>query len=390
MARRRLRAGRRRSMEPQPPPASLPVRLGEVIAGKYRIDEILGAGGMGVVVGARHLQLAAQVAIKFLLPEAVGQPDAVARFLREARAAAHITSAHVIRITDVDALPSGAPYVVMELLSGRDLGAELAARGRLPVAEAAGWVLEALDAIAEAHRLGIVHRDLKPQNLFLAAQADGTRQLKVLDFGISKVTRTDWVGADLTVSRALLGSPAYMAPEQLRNARDVDHRADLWALGVILHQLVTGTLPFSGETLPTVCAAVLTAETPSVARECPAAPPAFARLVAACLDKDPARRPQHAGELARALAAFAPAAAAPLVARIARISLQRGSSPTRLSGGEIPPTRRGDERVPPLATSGARRRPRGALLLLAVSGAVFVAGAAAAAWWLGRAPARPP
>src|SRR5688572_14671551 len=177
-------------------------REGDILAGKFRIERVLGVGGMGMVVSAMHLQLEERVAIKFLLPEALANPEAVTRFGREARAAVKIKSEHVARVTDVGALPeTGAPYMVMELLRGKDLGAALREHGALPVALAVEYVLQACEALAEAHAIGIVHRDLKPANLFLTARADGSPCVKVLDFGISKIAAQSGSGSDMGMTR---------------------------------------------------------------------------------------------------------------------------------------------------------------------------------------------
>src|SRR5688500_10275892 len=173
---------------------SLPVAAGTILAGKFRIERTIGEGAMGVVVAARHLQLDEEVAIKFLQPEALVNPEMVARFEREARAAAKIKSEHIVRVSDIGTLESGAPYMVMELLRGRDLGVVLRERGPLPLHEVADYLLQACQAIAEAHALGIVHRDLKPPNLFLAESRDGSTCVKVLDFGVAKMAAE--TGAD--------------------------------------------------------------------------------------------------------------------------------------------------------------------------------------------------
>jgi serine/threonine-protein kinase len=187
---------------------------GEVLAGKYMVDQVLGQGGMGVVVAGRHVQLGNRVAIKFLLPGAAQHPEATARFLREARAAVQIQSEHVARVSDVGTLDNGAPYMVMEFLNGSDLGQVLAARGApFAIEEGVSYLLQACEAIAEAHALGIVHRDLKPANLFLTQRADGSALVKVLDFGISKVMAGHDADASITATATVMGSPAYMSPE---------------------------------------------------------------------------------------------------------------------------------------------------------------------------------
>ena len=215
-------------------PVSLPrVEQGDVLAGKYRVDRVLGVGGMGVVVAATHLQLEERVALKFMLPEAYGDPDLAARFTREARAAVKLKSEHVARVLDVGTLDTGAPYIVMEYLDGTDLADELHKKGPLPVHEAAEYVLQACDALAEAHALGIVHRDLKPANLFLTRRGDGSPLVKLLDFGISKTSAFNDAGVAMTKTAAMMGSALYMSPEQMTSPKDVDARADVWALGTI-------------------------------------------------------------------------------------------------------------------------------------------------------------
>ena len=188
-----------------------PPREGDVIAGKYRVERILGAGGMGVVVAAHHLVLDERVALKFLLPYASVNRDSVARFVREARAAAKIKNDHVARVSDVGELPNGSPYMVMEYLEGIDLAGWLARSGPLPIPEAVDFVLQACEALAEAHTLGIVHRDLKPANLFCIQRADGQFWIKVLDFGISKIMAPQSQGNLLTRTIAVMGSPLYMS-----------------------------------------------------------------------------------------------------------------------------------------------------------------------------------
>src|SRR5260221_13900920 len=240
------------------------VNEGDVLAGKYRVERILGVGGMGVVVAARHVQLDDKVAIKFLLPEMLGNPEAVGRFAREARAAVKIKNEHVARVTDVGTLENGAPYMVMEYLEGGDLAAWIQQRGALPIEQAVEFVLQACEAIADAHGLGIVHRDLKPANLFCIRRSDGQLSIKVLDFGISKVTGLAGSGPGMSVTKtaAVMGSPLYMSPQQMQSSRDVDSRTDIWSLGVILYELIAGKVPFSGESLPDGGIQIATQPTP--------------------------------------------------------------------------------------------------------------------------------
>lgn len=239
-------------------------RPGDVLAGKYRVERILGAGGMGVVLAAWHLVLERRVAVKFLLPAAAQLPDAGARFLREARAAAALEGEHVARVLDVGTLDHGAPYMVLEHLQGADLAAVLKERGPLPISEAVDLLLQAGLAIAEAHARGILHRDLKPKNLFLTRRPDGTPLVKVLDFGLSKILQGTQGPADasLTATGLIAGSIHYMSPEQIRSLKHADARTDVWALGVIFYEMLGGRRPFQGEGIPAVAAAVI-ADTPS-------------------------------------------------------------------------------------------------------------------------------
>jgi eukaryotic-like serine/threonine-protein kinase len=296
-----------------------PVAQGDVLAGKYRVERVLGAGGMGVVVQATHLELDERVAMKFLLPHAVESAEAATRFVREARAAVKIKSEHVARVTDVGRLENGSPYIVMEYLQGSDLSAVLQ-RGPLPLEDAVDFVLQASDAMAEAHAAGIVHRDLKPSNLFLSMRSDGSPIIKVLDFGISKVNVPDTSDAGLTRTTTIMGSPFYMSPEQMRSSKDVDHRTDIWALGVILYELLTGTQPFNGETLPQLVAAILSEPPHSLRARRPEVPPDLEAVVLHCLEKDRDRRFQSIGAMTQALVNFASRRSRHTAERIMRLS----------------------------------------------------------------------
>lgn len=278
--------------------------IGKTIGGKYRVESVLGKGGMGVVLRARHLRLDEPVAIKILLTSMMEVPGMVARFMREARAASKIKSPHVVRVVDVDALEDGVPYMVMEYLEGTDLAALRRKQGPFEIPEAARFLLEACDAIAEAHSLGIVHRDLKPANLFLARGRDGSNVLKVLDFGISKLDAPS--EEDTTKTGQMMGSPKYMSPEQMLSMHDVDGRSDIWSLGAILYELVTGRPPFLAESAPRVCALVLNEkpEPPSTYR--PDLPQELEAVILRCLEKDPNNRFPNVAEFVSAFAHFAP------------------------------------------------------------------------------------
>ncbi len=259
---------------------------------------------MGVVVEARHLQLGQRVALKFLLSEECRSEEAVGRFLREGRAAVQITSEHVARVSDVGTLENGAPYIVMEYLEGEDLSEVLAARGTFAVREAVEYVLQACEAIAEAHALGIIHRDLKPANLFLSRRADGSPLIKVLDFGISKLD-DDPQQISLTASTGAMGSPQYMSPEQMRSAKHVDRRTDIWALGTILFELVSGRPPFEADSLIGLCTLVATKDAPSLRTRCEDAPEGLDAAISKCLCREPAERYPTLAELAVDLMPFA-------------------------------------------------------------------------------------
>ncbi|APR83540.1 Serine/threonine-protein kinase pkn3 [Minicystis rosea] len=282
-------------------PPNLP-QQGDVVAGKYRLEEVLGVGGVGIVVAARHAVLGQRVAIKFLLHPAAQAPEDAERLLREARAISMIKSDHVARVLDVDRLPSGAPFMVMEYLAGTDLGRLRRARGRLPPSDAVDAVLQACEPLAEAHAMGIVHRDLKPQNLFVVARPDRSLSIKVIDFGIAKIERDR--GGRLTAMGVVAGSPQYMAPEQMQSLKLVDHRADIWSLGVILYYLMSGRRPYEGSSIGAVWAAMLTTPAPPLRSLCPAVPPGLEAVVMRCLERNPAQRVQDLVELSRGIAPF--------------------------------------------------------------------------------------
>jgi eukaryotic-like serine/threonine-protein kinase len=340
--------------------AGLP-RVGDTIDERYVLERVIGTGGMGVVVAARHLTLDERVAIKFLRPKHSDAPDAVRRFLREARACAKIKNEHVVRVMDCNTLPSGVPYILMEFLEGTDLAH---VRHPLAIAQAVDYVLQACEGIADAHASGFVHRDLKPSNLFLTRRSDGTACVKVLDFGISKaMAEGPESSSTMTDTQSVFGSPGYMSPEQVRSAKRVDHRSDIWSLGVILYELLTGKMPFLGEGSNGTLASVI-ADTPVPAIELrPEIPAALGRVVSQCLEKDVALRIQTLADLARALEPHGGAEALASLERIERLgmprsaasgpisspSTQRGprshATPVQITATQPSPTPRGDPRV---------------------------------------------
>lgn len=362
------------------PLAAAGVRPGEIVAGKYRIERVLGAGGMGVVVAAHHIHLDEKVALKFLLPETMSDANAAARFVREARAAAKIKNEHVARVADVGVLPNGAPYMVMEYLEGNDLAEWLQHRGAMPVEQAVEFVLQACVAVADAHALGIVHRDLKPANLFCVRRSDGQLAIKVLDFGISKTLTASGLASGTTTS-ATMGSPFYMSPEQMRAARDVDARADIWALGIILFELMVGRPAFGGDTVTEVALQVANEPTPSIRSVRRDVPEGLEAVLFKCLQKDRQGRYQNVAELALALLPFAPPRAKASVERISGIVRAAGLSV--IETGENPPPRSqpptmlAQENVSPYArtTTGASTGKRALVGIAAILGVGVAIGA---------------
>ncbi len=322
-------APRRAAGEPEIAP-------GDVLAHKYEVVSVLGRGGMGVVLEAQHRTLGQRVALKFLRGTLASDAAAVSRFFREARAAASLGSEHVVRILDADWLPSGEPFLAMELLEGRDLAAELHARGPLPIPEVAALVLQASEALALAHARGIVHRDIKPANLFLTRGVDGSPVLKVLDFGVAKVREAGDGGTGQTDPAAIVGSPRYMAPEQLQASARVDARADVWALAVTTFELLSGVTPFDGSTLLEICAAIVTGAPKRLSDVRPDAPPALVAALERALARDRDARTGSVLQLAEELAPFAPPGAAAQIEKLRRIA-----------GGSIPPARGPSSRPPP-------------------------------------------
>jgi len=318
--------------DPTTPPA-MGVLPGDVIVGKYRVERILGQGGMGIVVAAVHIHLDERVAIKLLRPEGAAKGEAAERFMREARAAVKIKSQHVAKVLDVGVMADGRPYMVMEYLEGRDLGEELDRNGPMPEAVAVDYVLQACDALAEAHKRGIVHRDLKPSNLFLCKNQKPPI-VKLLDFGVSKFKDNSLLAntsPSLTAEAALLGTPYYMSPEQIRSAKDVDERADVWALGVILYELISGRVPFDGESATGVLAAICGDKPKPLHEVCKTVSADVSEIVGACLAKNLEERMPNVRELVRALAAVAPDKASTIDERLAGINFKNTNNITLAS-----------------------------------------------------------
>lgn len=308
--------------------------------GKYRFERHLASSLMAVVVVARHLELDERVAIKFLSPEALRSPAAVARFRREARAAAKIKNQHVVRIIDVAATETGIPYIVMELLEGKDLERLLAEwpERRASIANAIDFILQAAEAVIEGHTLGIVHRDLKPANLFCVDRGDGYPMIKVLDFGISKFT-TALGDVDHTDQHEILGSPRYMSPEQITGAWSVDQRTDIWSLGVILYEALAGVPPFKDSIIPELWRKIRSEAPVSLKQLRPEIPEGLEEVVSKCLEKESSKRYGDLSELARDLAPFAPERSRASIARIRFTIDSSNDSSTRPSSYSDPAAR---------------------------------------------------
>jgi serine/threonine protein kinase len=367
---------------------SAPVREGEVVSEKYACEKVIGVGGMGVVVTARDLMLERKVAIKFLLPRFISSEVAVQRFIREARAATRITSEHVVKLLEIDRLPNGMPFLVMEYLEGRDLKAVLTDSGPLPPRLAVDYVLQAAQAVAEGHLKGIIHRDIKPSNLFIARRADGTPLIKVLDFGIAKTFEEEAFDAGLTGSDdTRLGTPAYMPPEQLQSPRAVDARSDVWGLGVTLYELLTDALPFSGDSFADLVLQITRAAPEPLSRHLErGVPPGLEEVIFRCLEKDRERRYPDVLEFAAALAPFGSEDAAISLRRVR--GLKYSVSPATQEGPEsvlepTTPTLRAEEGLPPPVPE-RKARPRSGYLAAAV-----LSGLGVAAWLISSSRTEP-
>ena len=370
------------------------IAAGSLLAGKYRVERQLGAGGMGIVYAATHVQLDQLVALKIMLPDASSKSDGEVRFTREARATARLRGAHVARVFDVGRLATGELFIVMEYLHGDDLRRVCKEQGPLPVGVAIDYILQACEALAEAHAAGIIHRDLKPANLFLTTRVEGPPLIKVLDFGISKTEVTAPDEATLTGTSMVVGSPQYMSPEQLESSRSADARSDVWSLGATLYRLVSGRLPFEAESYPRLCAKLIGEPARPVSQVRRDLPPGFEACLMRCLEKDPGHRYQSVEELAAAVGPFGAGEATPSLTRIGKHLRRHASIPPEprtpaapaIDAGTATLIPTGSEVVVRERTPTLRPRSRGPLYLAGI----LVAGAAITAVlvWpsFGRAP----
>jgi eukaryotic-like serine/threonine-protein kinase len=343
------------------------VKPGATIGDKYRVERELGRGGFGVVVRAIHLTLDQRVAIK-VLTESEGSTDAefaedAARFRLEAKATAALRSPYVVRVLDVDVLEGTYPYIVMEYLEGKTLHELVHTKGPLPVPSAVDIAVQVLAALAEAHANGIVHRDLKPANVFLTKGAGGDT-VKVLDFGVSKMM--GGASQKLTRTGAVVGTVAYMAPEQMLDARKVDARADVWSIGIVLYEALARSHPFGAATSgPTVVTAILNDPLIPLRSIRPDVPPELEAVIERMLEKDASRRFPTALEAALAIAPFASPRMRPVIDEVRRTPPPAGAA----SVGR--PTSRGGHRD--TASRNALTMLGGLVLAFLLAGAVLYA-----------------
>jgi eukaryotic-like serine/threonine-protein kinase len=299
-------------------PFVMPFAPGQIVGRKYEIIELIGVGGVGYVVAANHIELGEKVALKFLKPEMLVNPEVVGRFAHEALAAVRIKSEHVARVFDVGSMPDETPFIVMEFLDGRDLFDVIAQEGPQPIRRSIDYVLQACEALADAHACGVVHRDIKPENLFLLQRSGGIELIKVLDFGISKLALTGSAAKSkvpLVQTMLPMGSPVYMSPEQIRASKDIDCRTDIWSMGCVLYELLTGSAAFDAPSLTQLSATILEQDPPAPSFGRPEIPAELDAIVSRCLEKSAARRYQNVAELAMALYPYGP--------RRARVSAER-------------------------------------------------------------------
>ena len=274
---------------------------GELVGDRYRVGPVIGAGGMGIIYKAQHIELGTSVALKVIRPDIARNSSVWRRFSREARALGALHNRHVVRVHDAGTLESGLRYLVMELLDGTDLRRLLQSEGALPIPRAVDYVSQVCSALGDAHRLNIIHRDVKPENIFLAQHRSGEPTIKLLDFGVALFL--DDAG-QLTVPGRNVGSPHYLSPEQMQNPSGVDQRSDIWAIALLMFELLAGRSPFYGLNAAQTCLKISRGPMPAVAEVLPHVPAALTQVIQRCLALDPARRPQSADELIASLEPF--------------------------------------------------------------------------------------
>jgi serine/threonine protein kinase len=333
-------------------------RAGQRVAGKYRLDAVIGRGGMGTVWSATHLSLGQRLAIKLIAREFVRSPEALRRFDAEAKTAARLQSRHVVQVFDNGTLDDGTPYIAMELLDGENLSDRIERHGALALPDTVEIIAQCCKALGRAHAAGIVHRDIKPDNIFLAREPDEDVDVaKILDFGVAKMALGLDNVSQVTGTGALLGTPLYMSPEQIRGSRDVDHRADLYALGLVVYTMLTGQLAIAGESFGDILVNICTRPLPSLGAVAPWLPYAMEAWFQRTCAREPGDRCQSAQELIDTLRTAASGGPARAIAAVGSgASLMRPSAPVRVDSGS-PDYRQSAAVAPTLAAQGATTHP---------------------------------
>ncbi|WP_437878792.1 serine/threonine protein kinase [Sorangium sp. So ce513] len=317
--------------------------IGEIIDGKYRIVRLLGQGGMGAVFEGENVRIRRRVAIKLLHASISSQAESVARFEREAQAAARIGSDHICEVLDLGVLPDGTRYMVMEYLEGETLGAKIQRHGRLGPETTVPIMVQVLEALGAAHAAGIIHRDLKPDNIFIVPSKAGLSNfVKVLDFGVSKFSQL--AGAEMSMTRtgAVVGTPYYMSPEQARGSSPVDQRTDIYAMGVLLYQATTGQVPFDAATFNELLFKIVLEAAPLPQQLVPDLDPEFSGIIQKAMAREPGARFQSCAEFKNALLAWAAARPSLALLNTGRVSFPRLSLPAQPETTTPPVVLRGE------------------------------------------------
>jgi serine/threonine protein kinase len=362
-------------------PASDLGRSGLIVGGKFRLDALIGRGGMGSVWSARHATLGHRLAVKLVAREFVRSPEALRRFDAEAKAAARLASRHVVQVFDNGTLDDGTPYIAMEMLSGENLEQRVERQGSLPLNDVVEILSQCCKGLARAHAAGIVHRDIKPDNIFLSHAPDEDREVvKILDFGVAKITLGEEGATSQTGTGALLGTPLYMSPEQARGSRDVDHRTDLWSLGMVAYYALTGLLAIGGNTFGDVLLKICVEPLPSLRAGAPLLPPSMDRWFQQACAREPAERFQSTQEFIDSLrAAAGEAARPPRVTTPPRPMVMQ--QPTMRSAAPGPSSPGFSQSHASVAVTAAGLPPKHRGLAVAGAAVVAVIGAVAAAFF---------
>ncbi|MFZ5896733.1 MAG: protein kinase domain-containing protein [Myxococcota bacterium] len=364
------------------PHSAAGARIGSVVGGKYRLLRLIGEGGMGEVYEAQHLVVGRRFAVKFLHRHLAEHSDALLRFRREAQAAGALENEHIASVVDFDTADDGAPFLVMEFLVGESVAQLLQREGPLPVPRALGIVLQACRGLEAAHDAGIIHRDLKPDNLFSLRRADGSELIKILDFGIAKLTHEDG-SPHLTHSGAMMGTPFYMAPEQARGEKLLDQRVDIYALGVILYELLCGRKPHPGDSHNSILAHILTEKVEPLETLRAGLPKGLTSVIERTLSNSRDARPSSVSGLSRELAAFAGREVLPVQSHF-------DLRPDIASAKTLPTPNTHAVSLPNPAPSESRKAPRRARLVIPAIAIPLVAGASLFAWSQRRDVVPPP